>query len=53
MRWLIEEMLPSATATELNGLGHDASSVIADPADPASPSGGSPSERKGSIPWES
>ncbi|MGI9118655.1 MAG: DUF5615 family PIN-like protein [Acidimicrobiales bacterium] len=28
MRWLIDEMLPSATASELNGLGHDASSVV-------------------------
>lgn len=30
MRWVIDEMLPPATATELNALGHDAVSV-ADP----------------------
>lgn len=28
MRWLIDEMLPQATATELGALGHDAVSVI-------------------------
>jgi predicted nuclease of predicted toxin-antitoxin system len=27
VRWLIDEMLPPATATELNGRGHDAVSV--------------------------
>lgn len=27
MRWLIDEMLPPATATELNALGHEAISV--------------------------
>lgn len=29
MRWLIDEMLPPATATELVALGHDAVSVFA------------------------
>ncbi len=29
MKWLIDEMLPPATATELNALGHDAIALAA------------------------